>query len=110
MRVLFRILITAGAVILIAQYVPGISIDSLYSAFIVALVWGVISVLVRPVLFILTLPITLLTFGLFSFVLNALLFWFVATFVDGFTVDGFLPALIGSLALSVVSWVTHRIL
>jgi putative membrane protein len=60
------------------------------------------------VLTILTLPINLLTFGLFSFVLNALLFWFLATFIAGFGVAGFIPALIGSAILSGVAWVLHK--
>jgi len=72
-------------------------------------VWGLLGLTIRPILSLLMLPINLLTFGLFSFVLNALLFWFVASFIEGFSVAGFVPALIGSLALAAVSYVVHRL-
>lgn len=100
---LTRLLAVIVALLLASRYVPGISVDDLYSAFIVALVLGVLNLVVRPILFVLTLPITILTLGLFAFVLNALMFWFAGTFVDGFTVVGFVPALLGSLLVSVVS-------
>jgi putative membrane protein len=103
-----RILITAFALILVAKFIPGITVTGLYPALIAALILGILNVLVRPILVILTLPITLLTLGLFIFVINALLFWFVASFVDGFKVDGFIPALLGSLIVSIVSSVINK--
>ena len=110
LRAIATILAIAITLLLIANWVPGISISSFYIALIVAVIWGVLGLTVRPVLKILTLPINLITLGLFSFVLNALLFWFLSTFIAGFTVSGFIPALIGSAILSCVSWVLHKTL
>lgn len=107
---LIRILAVAGTLLLIAQYVPGIQVESFYTALIVSVIWGIFSLTVKPVLTILTLPITILTFGLFSFILNALLFWFLATFIAGFTVAGFIPALIGSAILAIVSWLLNKVM
>ncbi len=106
--VLTRIVVTAFALILVAEFIPGIRIDSVFTALIAAGVLGVLNTLVRPILVILTLPITLLTLGLFIFVINAVLFWFVASFLDGFTVSGFWPALWGSLVVSIVSALVNK--
>ena|SRR5487761_2201721 len=110
LKILIRILATAAALLLIGQYVPGIAISSFYTALVVAVLWGIIGLTIKPVLTILTLPITIITFGLFSFILNALLFWFLATFIAGFAVAGFIPALVGSFLLTVVSWALHAAL
>jgi putative membrane protein len=99
----------AGALLLIDAYVPGIEVGSFYTALIVAVLWGVLGWTLKPLLNLLALPINILTFGLFSFVISALLFWFLATFVSGFTVAGFVPALIGSLALTAVGWALHAL-
>ena len=109
LKLLLKLMVYTAALLVIAQLVPGISIISLYTALVVAVLWAVVSVTLKPVLVILTLPINFLTLGLFTFVLNALLFWFLSTFVAGFTVAGFVPALEGSVALSVVGWVLHAI-
>ncbi len=103
MKFIARFLLSVLGLLIIAQYVPGITIEGVYVAIISVLILGLLNAVVRPVLFILTLPITILTLGLFSFVINAFLFWFVASFVDGFTVDGFLVALFGSLLMTVVN-------
>jgi putative membrane protein len=102
-HLIVRIIITAFALVLVAQFIPGIEIDGAWSAIVAALVLGLLNGLIRPILVILTLPITLLTLGLFIFVINAFLFWATASFIDGFTVTGFLPALIGSLIVSTIS-------
>jgi len=109
-RVLIRVLAIAATLLLISQYVDGISVESFYAALIVSVIWGIFGLTIKPVLTILTLPITILTFGLFSFVLNAFLFWFLATFVQGFTVDGFIPALVGSAIIAIVSWVLNKVM
>jgi putative membrane protein len=109
-KILIRVFVTAVALLLISQYVPGITVASFYTALIVAVIWGILGLTVRPVLKILTLPINIITFGLFSFVLNALLFWFLATFISGFAVAGFIPALEGSFILALVSWALHKAL
>jgi putative membrane protein len=110
MSLLLRWIINAAALLLIASMVPGIRISSFYSALIVALVLGVMNALVRPILIFLTLPITILTLGLFTLVINALLFWFVSSLVKGFEVTGFSPAFWGALILWAVSWVTNALL
>jgi putative membrane protein len=109
-KAILRVLVTAAALLLIAQYVPGIAVSSFLVALVVALVWGLVTLVVRPVLALLTLPINLLTLGLFSFVLNALLFWLVGALVPGFSVAGFIPALEGSVILMVLGWVLHAVL
>ena len=105
-----RLLVIACALLAIASFIPGIAIATTYTAVIVALLWGLISLFVKPVLFVLTLPINILTLGLFSFIVNALLFWLLSSFVPGFTVAGFLPALEGSILLSIVMWILHKVL
>jgi putative membrane protein len=106
---LFRWIINALALLLVANIVPGFGVESLYSALIAALVLGLANALVRPLLFILTLPITILTLGLFTFVLNALMILLVSTIVKGFIVEGFIPALLAALILWVVSMMTYWI-
>lgn len=105
-----RILLSVLSILLVAYVVPGISVDGFVTALIVALVLGVINVTLKPILFVLTLPITILTLGLFTFVLNALLLWFVARFIEGFEVSSFLAALLGSIIISITTWVGHRLL
>ena len=108
MIVLYRLLFNALGLLLIAEFVSGIKVDGFYPAVIAALVLGVLNTIVRPVLFILTLPITLLTLGLFAFVLNASLFLFAASFIDGFAVDSFWYALLGSVLMSIVSTIGSK--
>lgn len=108
--ILIRIFVTAGALLLIAEFVPGIAIASFGVALLVALLWGIISITLKPLLNLLALPINILTLGLFSFFINALLFWLLAAVVPGFGVAGFIPALEGSLILSLVSMVLHAVL
>ncbi len=106
--IIARVIITAFVLLLVAQVVPGIEIDTLFTAIVAAFVLGILNVLVRPILVLLMLPITLLTLGLFIFVINAFLFWGAASLIDGFTVSGFLPALLGSLIVSVISTTLNR--
>ena len=107
-KIIGRVLVSALALLVAAYLVPGIEVSSLYIALIAAAVLGLLNLTARPVLIVLTLPITILTLGLFIFIINALLFWFVASFIDGFVVDGFLPALIGSVVVSIVSAVGNK--
>ena len=110
MMLIVRWIVNTLAVILVANVVPGIAVRDFYTALLVALVYGLINAVVRPLLLILTLPINLLTLGLFTFVLNALLFWLVARIVPGFNVAGFAPAFWGALILTVVSYLTSAML
>lgn len=104
---IFRWIINALALLLVAYLVPGFGVATLYTALIAALVLGLVNALVRPLLFVLTLPVTILTLGLFTFVLNALMIWLVSTIVKGFTVEGFVPALLAAVILWVVSLLTN---
>ncbi len=110
MHFILRFIAVAVAVYLTVYLVPGISVAGGYTTtFLVALVWSVIITVIRPVLSLLSLPITMLTLGLFSFVLNALLFWGMELIVPGFDVAGFVPALLGSIVLSVISWLIQKV-
>lgn len=110
MNMLLKFLGTAAAVFLTINIVPGISSEGGWvTVFLVALVWSAISLIIKPILHVLALPITILTFGLFALVLNALLFWAMAAVVPGFVVEGFIPALLGSIVLSIVSWLIHAV-
>src|SRR3989344_5702497 len=111
MHTVLKYLGTVAAVYLTVSIVPGITVaGGLTTILLVALVWSVIVMVIKPVLAILTLPITIITLGLFSFVLNALLFWAMTLIVPGFVVAGFLPALLGALVLSILTWLIHQIL
>jgi putative membrane protein len=104
MRLILRWLINAAAVFVLPYLFSSIQVKDFYVALIVALLLGLINAVVRPILILLTLPVTILTLGLFIFVINALLFWFVASFVEGFHVGGFWSAFWGAIAYSLVSW------
>ena len=108
LQILSRVLLITFALLLAAYVVPDIVVDNLYIAIIAAVILGILNAVVRPILVVLTFPITIITLGLFIFVLNALLFWFVASFVDGFAVNGFWAALLGSLIVSVVSTIGNK--
>jgi putative membrane protein len=108
-KLLTKLLAVVVALLLASKYVPGISVDDVYTALLVAVVLGLINIIVRPILLVLTFPITILTLGLSLFVVNALLFWFVGSFVEGFEVAGFVPALLGSLLVSVVGSVAQKL-
>jgi putative membrane protein len=104
MRILLVWLVNALALIAVAYLMPSISISSFTSALIAALILGLVNAIIRPVLVLLTLPVTVLTLGLWIFVINGLLFWFVGSFVPGFVVHGFWAGVIGSILFSIVSW------
>ena len=106
MSLLIRWFINALALMLVACLYSGVQVNGIIEALIAALVLGLVNALIRPILVILTLPVTILTLGLFIFVINAFLFWFVAEIVKGFTVSGFMGALIGSLMFSVITIIT----
>lgn len=108
MHFVLRFLGTTAAVFLTINLVPGVDAEGGWvTILLVALAWSVITLVIRPVLSILTLPITIITFGLFALILNALLFWLMAAIVPGFVVTGFFPALFGAVVLSVLNWLIH---
>lgn len=108
MTIILRILFNALGLLLIAEFVPGITVDSFYTAVIAALILGVFNVILKPVLVLLTLPITLLTLGLFSLIINAALFIFAASFIEGFAVANFWYGLLGSLLMSLISTIGNN--
>ena len=108
-------LLNAVALLLVPYIVPGVHIDTLYSALIAVVILGLVNTVIRPIFILLTLPVTLSTFsrdqistlltlGLFLFVVNALMFWFAGDILSGFRVDGFFAALFGSIVYSLASW------
>ena len=107
MTLIIRWFINALALMLVAYLYSGVQVNGIFTALIAALVLGLVNAIIRPLLVILTLPVTILTLGLFIFVINAFMFWFVTEIVKGFTVTGFTAALIGSLMFSVISLVTN---
>ena len=110
MKLLLVWLVNAAALMAVAYLVPGIAMASFTTALIAALVLGLVNAVIRPILILLTLPATVLTLGLFIFVINGLLFWFVGSFISGFMVAGFWPGVIGAIAYSIVSWALSALL
>lgn len=111
MHIILRVLAIAAAVYLTVNLVPGISVSGGWTTMLMlALVWSVITMVIKPVLSILTLPITIVTLGIFSLILNALLFWGMELVVPGFDVTGFVPALLGSLVLSIIASLVQKVL
>lgn len=103
-------LINALALLALPYVVPSVQVDSFATALVAALVLGLVNSLIRPLLVLLTLPVTIVTLGLFVFVINALCFWLVATFVKGFAVGGFWSAFFGAIVYALISWaVSHLV-
>ncbi len=109
MKLLLRWLISAAALMLIAYYIPGIAVANFYAALVAALILGLINALIRPFLILLTLPINILTLGLFTLVINALMFWMASSVVKGFFVAGFWPAFWGALTMWLISWAVNSL-
>ncbi|WP_088280158.1 phage holin family protein [Ideonella sp. A 288] len=105
MKLIVRWLLLAAALLLVANVYPGVSVASFTAALIAAFVLGLLNTLVRPLLVVLTFPVTLVTLGLFLFVINAAMFWAAARVLDGFNVAGFGAALIGSIIYSLCGMV-----
>ena len=110
MKLIMRWLLSAAALMLVAYFVPGIVVGSFYVALVVALILGLINALIRPFILILTLPINILTLGLFTLVINALMFLLASSIVKGFFVAGFWPAFWGSLVMWLISWAVNSLL
>ena len=110
MRLLLVWLINAVALLALPYLMPSITVDSVPAALIGALILGLINTFIRPLLILLTLPATLLTLGLFIFVINGLLSWFVGSFIHGFHVAGFWSAIFGAILYSIISWALSALL
>jgi putative membrane protein len=110
MRMLLHWLANAVALFALPYIFTTITVDSFVTALIVALVLALINTLIRPLLVLLTLPVTIVTLGLFIFVINGLLFWAVGTFVPGFHVGGFWAGVFGAIVYSVISWILSALI
>ena len=108
MGILINWLVSTLAIIASAYLLPGVHIASFTTALVVAVVLGIINAIIKPILIILTLPINILTLGLFTLVINALMILLAARLVTGFTVDGFWWAFIFSIILSIINSILHR--
>jgi len=104
MRILLGWAINALCLLALPYLIDAVQISGFGTALVVALLLGLLNAVIRPVLIVLTLPINLLTLGLFTFVINGLMFWLVANFVEGFAVRSFGWAIVGAIAYSLVSW------
>lgn len=102
MRIIVNLLITALLVFLLANFLPGVSVDGYGSSIIVVIVLTLLNIFIKPILQIISIPVTILTLGLFLFVINALIIWMCSGLVSGFHIDGFWYALLFSLVLSIV--------
>jgi putative membrane protein len=109
MKLLVGWLLNALALLAVAHFVPGIHVSSFWMAAIAAVVIGLANMLIKPILLILTLPVTILTLGLFIFVINGLLFWGGGNLMQGFEVNSLKAGIIGAFAYSVISWVLSAI-
>jgi putative membrane protein len=107
---LLRTAVAALGLWVASQVLPGLSFDSTQKLAIAALVLGVVNAIVRPIAFVLTLPITLVTLGLFLFVLNAAMIGLVARLIPGFRIDGFWTAVLAAIIVGVISWVGSSVI
>ncbi|WP_028103127.1 phage holin family protein [Pseudoduganella violaceinigra] len=110
MRLVLTWIINAAALFAVPYLMHSISVTSMGAALVAALLLGLVNTLVRPVLLLLTLPVTVLSLGLFIFVINGFMFWLVAKVVEGFHVDSFGAAIVGALLYSVISWALSTLL
>ncbi len=108
MRILALWVANAVLFLVIANVVPGIAVEGFGTALWLAFLWGLISITLRPILLLLALPVTILTLGLFTFVVNGFLFWLLAEFVEGFDVSSFGAAFVGALLFSLFGWAFGR--
>jgi len=110
MKIILRVLLSALAVLVIAHFLPGVTVADYSSAIIVAIVLGLLRLIVRPILIILTLPVTIVTLGLFLFVINATIVLLASNLIAGFTVSGFFVAILFSLLLSIFQSILYSFL
>lgn len=106
---IFRWLLIALTVFLIGQYLPGVHVASLYTALVVAVIFGVLNAVIRPILAILTLPITILTLGISTLLISGLLLWLTSTIVKGFSIDTFGTAFLAAIIIWIVSFISNGI-
>lgn len=108
MKIILKLAVNVVALYLVAYLVPGVKFDSFSTLLIASLVIGLINTFIKPIVKLLTLPINLMTLGLFTFVINVVLLLFAAFIVPGFSIDGLIAAIVASFLLSLVSWVLNK--
>jgi putative membrane protein len=113
MSFIMRLVFSALAFLAVANLVPGITVASFWTALVLAILWGIINITIKPIVLILTLPINILTLGVFTFILNGFFLWLLGGIVKGFEVQGFWVAVLGALVLSIlnmlISWLLERL-
>jgi putative membrane protein len=109
MKFIIRLLVVVLAIMALPYVIPGIAVAGFYSALIVAVILGLINLVVKPIVSLVTLPINIFTLGLFGLVVNGAILWFIGAFVEGFTVATFLAAFLGALVVAAVNWAASKI-
>lgn len=109
MKLIIRLAINVFALLVVEYLVPGFILKDLWTAIIAAVVIGVVNTFIRPILQLIALPVSILTFGLAAFLINVLLLWLTSQFVPGFEITSFTTAIIASIVLSLVSWFLHKL-
>lgn len=109
MTLIIRLAINVFALLVVEYLVPGFKLANLWTAVVAAIAIGVVNTFIKPILQLIALPISLLTFGIFAFLVNVFLLWMTARFVPGFTIANFTTAIIASIVLSLVSWFLHSV-
>lgn len=107
MKIVLKILVVALTLMVLPRFIPAISVTGFQTALVASLVFGVLNLLIKPIIKIVTLPINMVTLGLFGVVVNGALLWCVGYFVPGFSVATFTAAILGALVLSIVNWIAH---
>ena len=110
MKIILHWILISIAVLLTSRIIPGIAVDPVWTAFIVGACLALFNTFIKPIIKILTLPINLLTLGLFSLFINGALFWYLHTFIKGFSVSTFTAAFFGAILISIINWVLNKIL
>jgi len=105
--ILIKWFASAAAFLVLPYIIAGITVKGVGTALVLALLWGIVNVTIKPILLVLTLPINLLTFGIFTFIINGFLLWVLGGMIKGFEVHGFLAAVLGALVLSAIGTITH---
>lgn len=109
MKLLINLALNILALLVVAYLVPGFSFDSIQSVIVASIVIGIINTIIKPIFQILALPITIITFGIFALIINIFLLWAASWIVPGFDIVGLWTAVIGSIALSLISWFLSRL-
>ncbi len=109
MNILISLILNSLALLATAYIVPGFKVESFTTALLAAIVLGVVNTFIKPILSLISLPLTVMTLGLFSFVINAVVLFIVAAVVKGLTIDGWVPAILGAIVLSVVSTILNSV-